>query len=167
LTGAGGGVGGCVCGCGCGCVVDGKGVGVGEGVGDEDRLEEEVERQVERQVLQVEQEDLVEKDCHYDENETHVVVHGEGGCEEDDKGDEKDTKVELLDLEVVLVVTLTKHIVLNSLEDTEEGACHLENELVKGTEDRVDNEHMERGKEEVIMHYSQQHTETQASTNCY
>jgi hypothetical protein len=26
---------------------------------------------------------------------------------------------------------------------------------------------MERGKEEVIMHYSQQHTETQASTNCY
>ena len=80
LTGAGGGVGGCVCGCGCGCVVDGKGVGVGEGVGDEDRLEEEVERQVERQVLQVEQEDLVEKDCHNDEYETHVVVHGNGGC---------------------------------------------------------------------------------------
>ena len=120
---------------GAAAAADGEGVRVRERVGHEDRLEEQVERQVERQVLEVQEEDLVEEDRHDDEDETHVVVHRDGRGQEDDQSNDEDSKVELLDLEVVLVVTLTEHIVLNALEDSEEGTCHLQDELVEGTED--------------------------------
>jgi len=142
-------------------------VGVGQRVGREDRLDQQVEGEVACEVLQVEQEDLVDQDGYHDEDETHVVVHGDSRGQEDDQGDDEDAEVELLDLEVVLVVSLAQDVVFDSLEDAEEGACHLEDELIEGAEQCVDDEHVEGGKEEVVVHDRKEHTDAKEATQSY
>jgi hypothetical protein len=68
--------------------------------------------------LQDEQEDLINQDGHDDEDETQIVVHGYGRRKENDQSDDQDSQIELLDLEVVLVISLAQDVILDSFEDS-------------------------------------------------
>lgn len=88
-------------------VIDCECVRIGEGIRSKYRFDEQIKWHVTCNILQNKENDLVNQNGHDDEDEAHVVVHGNGRGQKDDKGDNEDAKVELLDLEVVFIVSLS------------------------------------------------------------
>ncbi len=106
-------------------VQNSQGVGVGQAVRREDRLQKKKNGEVGRQALQVQEQNLINEDTHNDEDKAHVVVHTDGRGQKDYQGYKQDAEVELLNLEIVLIVTLSDHIKFLSFEDTEQSCSHL------------------------------------------